>query len=307
MLYLRIIFFFLFIQISKAQKVKVIIDADTANEVDDLFAILGALTEPKFDVVGLTTSQFNTSPYATNNTPLESKIINDSIISLIGYESIPSLMGQIDPISNLDSITSSDASNFIVKKAKLTSKNNPLNIIVLGSCTNIASAIITDPSILDKIKVYYLGFWHNPIINSYNLNEFNTRNDPIAVNFLLNNPDLDLTVMSASTSKNLVFNKVDVFSKLAKLDNLGLYLIDRWISFNRWWTNDDKENNFWVMWDVALVEAIANQDISTKETFDTPDGYTKRKINIYTKIDPETIKQRYWKKIERYTNNLSNE
>ena len=307
MAFIKIFFFLLITQIIFSQKIPIIIDTDTANEVDDLFAIVGALTEPKFDIVGITTSQFHTSPYASNNTPLESKIINDNILSLLDYKLIPSLIGHNLPISSLDSISNSEASDFIIKKAKLYSKINPLTIIVLGSCTNIATAIINDPSITKNIKVYYLGLWHDPETNYYNLNEFNTRNDPIALNFMLNNEDLDLTVMSATTSKNLVFNRSDVFSKLIEFDELGLYLIKRWNSFKRWWTEVDKKNERWTMWDVALVEAIANKDISFKDLFDTPVLNTKRKIHIYTKINPNIMTERYWKKIDFYMNRLNHE
>ena len=303
----RIIFFFLFAQILFAQKISVVIDTDSANEVDDLFAILGALTEVKFDVVGLTASQFHTSPYASKNTSLESKIINDSILSLLNYKSIQSLIGSNHPIANIDSLTNSDASNFIINKAKFFSKKNPLTIIVLGSCTNIATAILKDPTIVNNIKVYYLGFWHNPITNSYDFNEFNTKNDPIAVNVLLNNNDLDLTIMSATTSKNLIFDKSMVFSKLNNYDKLGLYFINRWESYKRWWTKIDQENNKWIMWDVALVEAIANNDIVSKSLFDTPVTKSKRKINIYTSINSEKMIEAYWKKIDFYFNSLNNE
>ena len=303
----RIIFFFLFTQILFAQKTSVVIDTDSANEVDDLFAILGALTEVKFDVVGITASQFHTSPYASKNTALESKIINDSILSLLDYKSIPSLIGSNQPIANIDSLTNSDASNFIIKKAKFFSKKNPLTVIVLGSCTNIATAILKDPTIVNNIKVYYLGFWHNPITNSYDLNEFNTRNDPIAVDILLNSNDLDLTIMSATTSKDLIFNKSVVFSKLTKYNKLGIYFINRWESYKRWWKEVDQGNNKWTMWDVALVEAIANTDIATKSLFDTPMTKNNRKINIYTSINSKKMIEGYWKKIDFYFNSLNNE
>ena len=39
-----------------------IIDADTANEVDDLFAIVRALLEPTFDIKAINSAQFHTSP-----------------------------------------------------------------------------------------------------------------------------------------------------------------------------------------------------------------------------------------------------
>ena len=42
-----------------AQKQNVWIDADTGNEVDDIYAIIRLLNEPKVKVVGLSSAHFN--------------------------------------------------------------------------------------------------------------------------------------------------------------------------------------------------------------------------------------------------------
>lgn len=295
-----LLFLYLFMSLLNAQKIPIIIDADTANEVDDLFALSGALSEPSFNIIGITASQFNTSPLASSNTALESKIINDKILKLANINSIPSMIGSSSPISNISNINNSQASNFIIKNARLYTNENPLHIVILGSCTNVATAIINAPDILDKIKVYYLGFWHNPKTNSYNKNEFNSRNDPLAVNFLLNSLDLDLSIMTATTSQHLIFkrNELDVY--LSNNNSLGSYLIDRWDSYDRWWDDEDKGKKQWIMWDIAIIEAIANGNYSQFELFDSPPDNLHRKIKIFTKINVSKIKKRYWDKMQTF-------
>lgn len=295
-----LLFLYLFMSLLNAQKIPIIIDADTANEVDDLFALSGALSEPSFNIIGITSSQFNTSPLASSNTALESKIINDKILKLANINSIPSLLGSSSPISDISNINNSQASNFIIKNARLYTNENPLHIVILGSCTNVATAIINAPDILDKIKVYYLGFWHNPKTNSYNKNEFNSRNDPLAVNFLLNSLDLDLSIMTATTSQHLIFkrNELDVY--LSNNNSLGSYLIDRWDSYDRWWDDEDKGKKQWIMWDIAIIEAIANSNYSQFELFDSPSDNLHRKIKIFTKINVSKIKKRYWDKMQTF-------
>ena len=285
-----------------AQKIPIIIDTDTANEIDDLFALSGAISEQNFNIIGITSSQFNTSPLATSNTALESKKITDEILELAKMTSIPSILGSSLPIDNILSVKNSQASKFIIQNAKLYSNDNPLHIVILGSCTNIATAIINAPEILNNIKVYYLGFWHNPNTNSYNKNEFNSRNDPLAINFLLNSSELDLSIMTATTSQYLIFerNELDVF--LSNNNSLGEYLKKRWDSYNRWWTNLDKEKKKWIMWDVAIIEAIANKNYSQIEIFETPPENIKRKIKIYTNIDVLEIKKRFWNKMQTFNN-----
>lgn len=296
---MRIIFFiFLFTSILNAQKIPIIIDADTANEVDDLFALSGALSEPKFNIIGITASQFNTSPLASSNTALESKIINDKILELANMKLIPSLMGSYIPINNVSSVINSQASSFIINNARLYTNKNPLHIVILGSCTNVATALINAPDILDKIKVYYLGFWHNSKTNLYNKNEFNSRNDPLAMNFLLNSLDLDFSVMSATTSQYLIFKRNELDLYLSKNNSLGKYLKNRWDTYNRWWDNEDKDKEQWIMWDIAIIEAIANDNLSQFDFFNTPPENLNRKIKIFTKINVLEMKKRFWDKMQ---------
>lgn len=282
------------------QKIPIIIDADTANEVDDLFAISGALTDSKFNIIGLTASQFNTSPLASSNTALESKIINDEILDLFGKNSIPSLIGSHQPINDINLIKNSQASSFIIKKAQQFSKENPLHIVILGSCTNVATAIIMSPEIIPNIKVYYLGFWHDIETNVFDKNEFNSRNDPLAMNFLLNKLGLDLTIMTATTSQHLIYNRNELDMNFPINSLLGKYLKDRWDTYNRWWTDNDKQKKQWIMWDVALIESIANNTYAELKIFDNPKENINRKIKIYTSIDVLKIKNRFWNKIKNF-------
>ena len=74
---LRIFFFTLCMSVhiqaqDDTKKMALISDADTANEVDDLYAIVRAIKEPKFNLLGITSAQLHTSPLATANTAGES-------------------------------------------------------------------------------------------------------------------------------------------------------------------------------------------------------------------------------------------
>jgi len=194
----------------------------------------------------------------------------------------------------------SEASEFIIKSAHELKKGEKLNLIILGACTNIASAILQDSSIISKIKVYYLGIWHNPKTNFYNKMEFNTGNDPIALEILLNTKGLDFNIMSATTSQNLIFTKDEVKSNFKNNSPLGILLIERWETFNRWWTKEDPNKTSWIMWDLALIEAIASPELALIETFFTPKENFRREIEIYTLIDVEGMKKNFWSKIKRY-------
>ena len=301
MRFLKIIFFAFFIFFyylatgqKKKERLHIIIDSDTANEIDDLFAIIRAIGEPRLELLGITSAQFHTSPNATENTALESLKIGRDLIDLISKYDIPVIVGSPYPLENNNSPQISEASRFIINQAKILPKGEKLHLIILGSCTNVASALLEAPEIRRKVIVSYVGFWHDIKKNSFDKNEFNTNNDLTATNYLLNFKGLDFRVMTATTSKNLVFKKKEAFQKLG--DNpLGNYLKNRWRVYNRWWTNKDKEKKRWIMWDLAIIEALIHSEWSKMEFFKTPPENYMREIQIYTAIDRIKMEDDFWK------------
>ncbi|MDO6738160.1 nucleoside hydrolase [Wenyingzhuangia sp. 2_MG-2023] len=276
------------------EKIKLIIDADTANEVDDLFAIVRALNEPKFDLLGITSAQFHTSPLASKESVKESQKINEEIVKLADRTDVPTPLGSNIPLKSASKASPSAASKFIIEQVLKLKKNEKLNVVVLGSSTNVASAILEAPEIIPKLKVHYIGFWHTVATNQYNKKEFNSNNDSIAVEVLLNTRNLDFQVMSATTCQYLVFNKITVDQKLKGKGPLANYLVNRWETYNRWWTQKDKEKKQWIMWDVAIIEALVHPEWTTKQEFYTPKENTQRKIKIHTAINVEKMENNFW-------------
>ena len=287
-------------QTENEPKIKLIIDADTANEVDDLFALVGAIANPKFDLRAITSAQFHSSPLASDSSVLESQKINEELTGLMGTINIPLPQGSNSPLESNEKPNISAASTFIVNQANALMEGDSLLLVILGSCTNVASAILQDPAIIPKIRVHYLGFWHDPATNVFDKNEFNSGNDTLAVNLLLNTPGLDFSVMSATTSQHLIFEKAKVENELADKGELGKYLMDRWENYERWWTKEDPEKNKWIMWDVAIIESLVNPDLSRKEKFETPPENASRMITIHTKIEAKEMEKRYWDTLKNF-------
>lgn len=279
---------------------RLIVDADTANEVDDLFAIARALIEPQLNVVGVTSAQWHTSPQAPNDTVGLSQQMNEDILRLMGKTHVPAPEGSNIPLVTPYRPQPSDAADFIIEQARATPAGEKLDVAILGPCTNLASAILQAPDIIPKVAAHYIGFWHTPDAGTWSKREFNTNNDPNAVDVLLNTRDLEVHVMTASTSQHLVFTKTEADHHLKGKGDLGDYLIDRWESFERWWQADDLEKERWIMWDVAIIEALADPALATQASFTTPHDNLQRSIQAYVDIDVETMKARFWEALDTF-------
>jgi len=267
-----------------------LIDADTANEVDDLFALARAIAEPSIHLVGITSAQFHNSPLASDSSVLESQIINEDIVRIMNRSDIPIVIGANQPMPAVDIPSDSPAARFIIAEAHKMTKGDSLDVVVLGSCTNVASAILIDPSILSKIRVHYIGFWHDREKNNFSRIEFNSGNDQNGVDVLLNTKGLDFDVMTATTCKDLVFDKTETFAQLEGKSKIGNYLVNRWKTFDPWFNKKDPTKQKWIMWDVAIIEALIHPHMAEKSEFATPPNNTPRMIEAYTAIDTVAMK-----------------
>ena len=275
--------------------IALIVDADTANEVDDLFALVRAVNEPAFDLRGITSAQFHTSPLATDSTVVESQRINEALMDLLNRGDLPLPLGANGPLTSAAAPRPSPASAFIIREAMQLPADRQLHVVILGSCTNVASAILEEPAIVPRLSVHYLGFWHDPASNTYDKKEFNSGNDTVAVNLLLDTEGLEMEVMSATTSQHLVFDRDTVAARLEGTSALGDYLLNRWDTYDRWWTKADPEKQRWIMWDVAIIEALARPDLARKLNFTTPPENGLREIDIYTDLDTVGMHRDYWR------------
>ena len=291
-------FFLLNVQ---SQTKKVIIDADTANELDDVIAISRALMSDKLEVIGLTASQWNYQKSYSINTVEESWKLNNTILKLMNIESIPSLMGSellvgerweglkayyggIEP-------QKSDASDFIIQKARELPDDEKLIILTLGPLTNIASAILTDPRIAKKISLYFLGANYDLEKGVWNKNEFNVRNDLNAFDVILNTKELDLFIMPANVSFSLSFKNKSSLDQLEGKDGIAGLICERWKEF----VSNPNDEWGWVMWDLALIHAFIHPEWVEKKTVITPPENLQREITVYTHIDHEKMKEDFWK------------
>ena len=280
---------------SRVSKFSAIIDSDAGNGVSDLLAISRVLADPGFEVIGLTSAQWNQHPEAAENTVDLSQNLGDTLLKLFRRENIPHPRGGEKMIGyfNEPITQGSEAAEFIVKKAHEGSKDKKLNIITLGPMTNLATAILMDSTIIPNLRVYSLAMDYDPKTNVWNKNEFNVRNDLDALDLILNTDKLEMHIMPASISKELVFGEDETVDLMKHKGVPWDFLIDRW-------QEKSKGGKELIVSDVALIEAILKPDFVKEEQTNTPPENRNRRVYVYTLIKKEFMKIDYWKAIKKY-------
>ena len=163
---------------------RVILDTDTYNEMDDQFALAYALGCDSFSLVSVNSAPFENDRCANFNDGMLKSYdeIHRVLEKCSRLGTLPVMRGSENRIASYDDPLPEDspAARYIVGAA-LESKE-PLYILATGAITNVVSAILTEPSIKDKICVIWLGTNH---FDYGNQNEFNLVQDVAAARLLL--------------------------------------------------------------------------------------------------------------------------
>ncbi len=151
-------------------KLKILIDTDANNELDDQHALAYAFLNPDvFEVVGVT----------VNNTQNGHGILGqydeaERIIQLFNLENeVPLFLGadksyeEIAPTIQQVNFDGQPAVDFIIQEAMKVA-DEKLILVPVGKLTNIALAFLKEPKIIDKVRVVWLGA-NYPASGEYNL------------------------------------------------------------------------------------------------------------------------------------------
>jgi inosine-uridine nucleoside N-ribohydrolase len=286
----------------KAQKQAVWLDADTGNEMDDLYAIAYLLKSDAIDLKGLSSAHFNNpdllvfeywNAYKAKSlqTVNESQRLNEKILAAMGKTAIPHPLGadrQVGRAWGQQDPRDSPAAQAMIAAARAIPAGQYLDVLTLGALTNVATAVMLAPDILPKIRCYALGARYDPRKKVWDKNEFNIRNDLNAFDYLLNLEGFQCYIMPLQAALPLRFRRDETYAKLRDDVAIERILKTRWQEQNP----DDTER---IMWDLALVAAYLRPDLSTLKTVKTPRENTPRKIGAYTAIDAPAMEADFWR------------
>ncbi len=282
--------------IAAAAQTRVWIDADTANEIDDLYAITRLLAAPEIEIVALSSAQWSKSPAAEGNTLEASQRLNEALLGLTGRMSIPHPRGSAAGVYwwGADRAAYSAAAYHMIRAAHATPAGGKLTVIALGALTNVASALMIDPSIAPKMRLYWLGAFIDTERGVWDKSEFNCLNDIPALNEVLNRKELELRVMPASVARALTFDHEDTARRLKEHGRLGEFLLARW-------NHHAPGASSWILWDLAAAEWLLKPELVQWKKLATPPENTPREVDVAVSIDAAAMRADFWQALKRLT------
>ena len=167
-------------------KIRMVLDTDTYNEVDDQFALAYALLSPdKLKLEAVYAAPFKNNRSTSAGDGMEKSY--EEILRLLKFMGRSgdgfAFRGSDSYLMDVSKPIASDAAKDLIKKAMASSPEDPLYVVPLGCITNIASAILLEPKIIENIVVVWLG---GNGMDWPNQREFNLGQDVLAAQVVFN-------------------------------------------------------------------------------------------------------------------------
>ena len=153
-------------------RVRVVIDTDTYNEIDDQFAVVYALlSKERLEVEALYAAPFfnakSTGPGDGMGKSYEEilRLLDRLGVSPDGFV----FRGSTSYLRDWDHPVPSEAAEDLVARAM--SEPGPLYVVAIGAITNVASAFLIEPRIVERVVVVWLGghALHWPHTSEFNM------------------------------------------------------------------------------------------------------------------------------------------
>ncbi len=165
-------------------KVRMVLDTDTYNEIDDQFAVVHALLSPeRLDVQAIYAAPFHNNRSDNAEDGMEKSYAE--ILRLLDFLNVPAeglaYRGSRAFLSGRETPVQSAAATDMIERA-ITNRDDPLYVVAVGAITNVASAILIEPEIIKRIVVIWLG--GNPLYWPHT-REFNLMQDLMSAQVVL--------------------------------------------------------------------------------------------------------------------------
>ena len=292
--------------LSKKGVVKTILDTDTYNEIDDQFALVQMLlSKERIDVLSI-----NAAPFSMNNRSDDPQKGME-----LSYEEIFRLLKKINFKKNNfvfkgstkyvgfdKKPIDSPAADNIIENALKCSESDPLYVVAIGAITNVASAILKEPEIINKIVVVWLG--GNALYWPEN-NEFNLKQDIGGAQVLFDSGVSLVLVPCKGVTSHLISTVPEIEKYIEPHGEIGKFLAMRFKEYNNNHKGWSKE-----IWDMAAVSWVLNEEWTPTNIAPSPillDDKTwtfdenRHPIKIVYDIKRDLILQDFIEKLENFS------
>jgi inosine-uridine nucleoside N-ribohydrolase len=234
-------------------KVRMVLDTDTYNEVDDQFALVYALLSPeRVTVEAIYAAPFHNSRSSGPADGMEKSY--QEILRLLEQMTWPAeglvYKGAKTYLDTRLEPRQSEASSDLVARAMASPADDPLYVVAIGAITNVASAILMEPKIIERIVIVWLG---GHALHWPHTQEFNLRQDVPAARLIFDCGVPLVHIPCMGVTSHLLTTVSELEAYVRGRGAIGDYLVDIVKGYHQDHVGWSK-----VIWDIATIAYLIN-------------------------------------------------
>lgn len=280
--------------------VRMVLDTDTYNEIDDQFAVVQALLSPdQLQVEALYAAPFHNSRSSGPGDGMQKSY--EEILRLLerlGTEAEGFVhKGSTHWLAGPETPDESAAAHDLAERA--LGGDGPLYVVAVGALTNVASALIMEPEILSRIVVVWLGghahYWPKTC-------EFNLQGDLRASQLLFDCGVPLVQIPCAGVASHLLTTQAELERFVAGRGAIGDYLLEIFSDYQK-----DHYGRSKVIWDMSAVAYLLDPGWVPTQVVHSPvltDQYTysvdqsRHLMRVATEVRRDAIFADFFRKLE---------
>lgn len=287
----------------------VILTTDCGTEIDDQWAIVYLLLSPGLNVKGVVTTH---APNLAEPRSQTSAACARAALRRLEITSPPPVFaGSSVPLRERQPLRNRGV-DFMVETSRAYSPKNRLVILTIGATTDVASALLADPTLGDRIEILTMGF------NSWprGTDDWNIRNDPLAYSVILES-QAPVTIGAGDVCRAHLKLSGTAANELLR----GHGAVAEWLAdlFQDWITRNAESvaqavgPQQWVIWDTIVVARLLGYTSSRRYPrpgLNTTDltflsGKTRRTIGWITAVDETRMWADFIAKLDKHRVSLA--
>lgn len=301
-------------QVPDSRKVRYLIHTDCKNEADDQYTVAHCLMTPLLEVKGIIAAHFDKS-FGRYPAGATAQASYDEIIRVLDAMDLngkyPVRCGAAVPMKDERTPVDNEGARLIIEEA-MKDDDRPLYIGLQGSLTDLASAILMEPKICEKMTAIWIGGGAYPNGG----NEFNLSQHIAAANVVMNS-SMPLWQVPADVYKNFAVSLAELQVKVMPHGKLGKYLFEELTDLNMQLGEmmpdfDWPHGELWGLGDEGVVAALMHEGQRTElyhcikaptidyESMEYRLDTNNREIRIYDKMDYRLTLEDLFAKIAIY-------
>lgn len=237
------------------RKVRMVLDTDTFNEIDDQFALVYALLSPEtVKVEAIYAAPFKNDRSDSPGHGME--LSHAEILRLLERMKISPqglvFKGVTEFVGAEKQPVEAEAVDDLIARARASSADDPLYVVAIAAISNVASALIKAPDIAQNIVVVWLGGhaldWPHTL-------EFNLQQDIGGAQVLFDCGVPLIMVPCNGVTTHLVSTPDEITTYVEPHGEIGAFLAERFKAYN-----DDHVGWSKEIWDMAVIAWLVNPD-----------------------------------------------